>query len=66
MHIFDKNGRYIGIQSSQDQRVCDHCGHRFLSGYFRVSRTYSEEAICDRCVENGKGRRSLPPIRLGG
>lgn len=64
MQIWNEKGRFIGVSTTQDQRVCDHCGHRFMSGFVRLSRTYSDEAICDRCVNRGSGgERVLPPAR---
>lgn len=48
MNVYE-NGRYVGVRTTQDQRVCDYCGSRFLSGLIRFNRTYSVEAVCHKC-----------------
>ena len=60
MQLWDENGRFTGVNTTQAQRVCDHCGGNFLSGYIRFARSYSEEAICNRCVEKRGNKRLLP------
>lgn len=60
MRIWNEKHRYSGVYTTPDQRVCDHCGHRFMSGFIHLSRTYSDEAICDRCVQQSSGKRLLP------
>ena len=44
-----KNGKFVGIATTQDQRVCDTCGTRFLTGVIRFVRATSREAYCDKC-----------------
>lgn len=61
MQIWDQQHRHIGVNTTQDQRVCDHCQHRFMSGFIYFSRSYSVEAICDQCVVKDHGKRVLPP-----
>jgi ribosomal protein L40E len=57
MNIY-QNGRYVGVHTNQNHRVCDKCGNRFLSGIIRFERTYSVEAICHRCVADSGERRA--------
>jgi hypothetical protein len=55
MNVY-QNGRYVGVNTDQNQRVCDQCGSRFLSGSIRFERTYSVEATCHKCETDNRKR----------
>ena len=56
MQVYDSNHRYVGVHTTQNQRVCDQCGSRFLSGSIRFKQTYSVEATCHKCEKKALQR----------
>jgi hypothetical protein len=46
----------------QDDRVCDECGKRFLSGIVHIERHYLVSMLCYTCCEKGISLKRLKAL----